>query len=97
MTIEEAAIEGYPVKVITNENSTIKYNHIELKEGQYFGVEYVDRQQIFVPLKKDEINTIRPKDKVLSIIGNIAIAWPIVGLVVFAINGGDLYPKKRSD
>ena len=82
VTIEEAATEGYSVKVRTIDSKTASYHHIELKDGQYFGVKHIDRQQIFVPLKKGEINTIQQKDKVRSTAGNTAIVAPIIGLVL---------------
>ena len=82
VTIEEATTEGYSVKVRTIDNKTASYHHIELKDGKYYGVKHVDREQIFVPLKKGEINTIQQKDKVRSTAGNTAIVAPIIGLVL---------------
>jgi len=58
ITIEEATNEGYAVKVRTIDNKTATYHHLELKDGKYYGVKHVDRQQIFVPLEEVEINTI---------------------------------------
>lgn len=82
VTIEEAATEGYSVKVRTIDSKTASYHHIELKDGKYYGVKHVDREQIFVPLKKGEINSIQQKDKVRSTAGNTAIVAPIIGLVL---------------
>jgi hypothetical protein len=86
ITIEEAVTAGYSVKVRTIDSKTATYHHIELKEGQYFGVKHVDREQIFVPLKKGEINSIQQKDKARSTAGNATIVLPIV-VVVLVLTG----------
>ena len=86
VSIEEATNEGYPVKVKTIDNKTATYHHIEMRDGKYYGIKHVDRQQIVVPLKKGEINTILEKNKPKSTQKTAGlIALPIVAVVAVVV------------
>ena len=80
--LDTAVLESYPVKIETFDGKSAAYHHVELKEGEYYGVKHIDRRQFYEPLKKAEINTIYKKNVKESSSKNLGIGLFFGGLLL---------------
>jgi len=79
ITIEQATKEEQKVKILTKNNVKLKFKKIVVENEKLYGVRKVDGRDIKLVLDRDSIDTIRAKDKTLSIILSIGIPVIIIG------------------
>lgn len=49
----------------------------------YYGINRIEGQDVLIPLKKNEINSVRMKNRTASTAGNVAVGSTTLGLVLF--------------
>jgi len=93
-SLEEVSKSQTKAKILTTDNETLKFNRIDFIDGKYLGVIFNDVEKNpkieFMPLDKNNIQSIKVKDKTTSTI--ITVAIPVVavgGLFLIGIYSGD--------
>lgn len=88
VTLEDACKSQTKVKIKTNDNQTLKYLNITQIHQEYFGVKKVNGDLTNIPIQKDDIESVRIKDKTMSAIGGVltglgalVVAVGIAGLI----------------
>ena len=79
ITIEQVAIGEQKVKVITKHNTKLKFKKVVIENEKLYGVRKVDGIDVKLLLDRNSIDTIKAKDKTLSIILSIGIPVIIIG------------------
>ena len=83
VTIEEASKTQNKVKVYTTDNQTLKFKRIDFIDGKYYGVSKKTSKFEDIPLDKNNINSIKVKNKTVSAILNVGTPVVIVGLTLY--------------
>ena len=79
ITIEQATKEEQQVKILTKNNVKLKFKRIIVENEKLYGVRKVDGIDVNLVLDRNTIDTIRAKDKAMSVILSIGIPVIIVG------------------
>ena len=91
VTLDQAVHEGKKVKLVTNQDKVIKFKRIESENEMYYGFTQVKKELVRIPINVEQVKTIRPKNKVGSVLVSIPVIWLSVvtlGMIVFAVAGG---------
>ena len=68
-SLEEVSKSQTKAKIITTDNETLKFNRIDFIDGKYLGVIFNDVEKNpkieFMPLDKNNIQSIKVKDKTM--------------------------------
>ena len=81
ISIEQAVQNESKVKIKTNNNKKLKFKRIEFANGIYYGVNKTEQVTVKTPLDENSIDTIKEKNKTLSMI-------IIIGVVTACFIGG---------
>ena len=73
---------GESVKVIMQNGDKYLYEHIEIIEGQYYGVFVEKDEQIKIPLKEEEIQSVQVKSEKASFISKFLGITAVVGAII---------------
>jgi len=94
LTLDDAVRSDGKVKVITNYDTKLKYKRVEMENNTFYGVKKVKGEEVKDKLYKEDLKTVKIKDKTLSTIGTIFIAWlsaiPIA-IGIYALLGGGFW------
>jgi hypothetical protein len=78
-TLDEAYKSQTKVKVLSNDNQTIKYDKIGLDNRTYYGVKKFKGTILKTQIDENELKSIRLKNEPLSILFTVGGLLPIVG------------------
>jgi len=96
-SLEEVSKSQTKAKILTTNNETLKFNRIDFIDGKYLGVLFNDVEKNpkieFMPLDKNNIQSIKVKDKTMSTI--ITVAIPIVAVGGIFLIGIYLYSVSK--
>jgi hypothetical protein len=89
VSFSEAIATNNKVLITKTDNSKHKFKKIEQIDGLFFGVVKMNGNLVNVPLKENDIKSIRPSNKTAStlatigiISGAVIILWGIIGISV---------------
>ena len=89
VTFDEAVRAETKVKLKTKNSETLKFNKLELEDGQYFGVKEINKDDAFniskmeivkTQIDENNIEVIKIKDKTMSTILPFAIPVVLFGI-----------------
>jgi len=80
ISIEQVVENQSEVKIHTLNNNTYKFSAIETIDRKYFGINKSANVVIRTPLDENQMDTIKEKNKTLSIILRIGIPLVFIGL-----------------
>ena len=78
VTLEQAANEENKVRLETTSGEKLKFKHIGIDNGEYYGIKKVKGNIVKVPLNSNYIKNVKLKDKTLSTILTIALPIAII-------------------
>jgi len=84
VSLDEAAKSDTKVKVVTNDNQTLKFKRVGFENDYYYGEVNFKNTWIKTRINEDNIVKIQLKDKSLSTILSIGIPIVILGILVYA-------------
>lgn len=88
-SLEDVSKSQIKAKVLTTDNQTLKFKRIDFIDGKYVGVisddMKVNPEIEFMPLDKNNIQSIKVKDKTVSTILTVVIPIAVVGGVLVII------------
>lgn len=91
VTLDQAVHKGKKVELVTNQDEVIKFKRIESENGLFYGVTKVKKELVRIPINAEQVKTIRPKNKVVSVLVNIPVILVSVvalSVIVYAVGGG---------
>ena len=91
VTLDEAVIANTKVRVKTNDNKTLRFEKIQLDNGVYYGMMYLNKSWVKIPVNEDNFDKIQVKDKTSSTILTIGIPLAIIGGALGVIVLSDPY------
>jgi len=88
-SLEDVSKSQIKAKILTTDNQTLKFKRIDFIDGNYIGVisddMEVNPEIEFMPLDKNNIQSIKVKDKTVSTILTVVIPIAVVGGVLVII------------
>jgi len=94
VTFDEAVRAETKVKLKTKNSETLKFNKLELEDGQYFGVKEINKDDAFniskmeivkTQIDENNIEVIKIKDKTMSTILPFAIPVVLFGILLGSV------------
>lgn len=73
------------VKVVTLDNETQKYNYVTAVNDEYFGVKKGKDGLTQIPLKQENLKTIKIQDKALSVVVSVLSFLGTLGIIAFGL------------
>lgn len=80
--MEEAARQQKKVKIVTEKKDTFKFNYIDFEDGQFFGVNETEGEEVKVPINPEEIVSVNLKKKGMPTWAIIVIS-ALAGVAIF--------------
>ena len=83
VTLDQAVYEGKKVILVTNQDKVIKFKRIESENGMFYGVTKVKKEFVRTPINAEQVKTIRPKNKVVSVLVSIFVySFLLAGIIL---------------
>ena len=82
--LDEAYKSQSKVKVLTTDNQTLKFMRIDFIDGKYYGISKTSQKLEDIPLDKNNIKSIKVKNKTVSAILNVGV---FTGTAILGVAG----------